>query len=68
MTSFTTDELRNILTPIHSRIDDVVDVLNGRMKGKISHQLRLLEKCDKALRKFNELMNQRELENQNEKY
>lgn len=68
LTSFTTEELRNILTPIHSRIDHVLEVLSDdNHKGNINAidaQIHRLNKCDKALTEFYELMKQRELDNQ----
>ena len=53
MSSFTTKELRDVLTPIHSRIDDFINRAIEKGLSNISvDDIKELIKCDTELREF----------------
>ena len=63
MSSFTTHELRDKLTPIHSRIDDVIELLTLYPQNILTPELKELKKCDKELKEFFDEMDSRDEEN-----
>ena len=62
MSSFTTRELRDVLTPIHSRIDDFINeaIEKGISNVSINTVLNLI-KCDTELREFDFNMDTRDM-------
>ena len=53
MSSFTTKELRDVLTPIHSRIDDfIIRAIEKGLSNISVDDIKELIKCDTELREF----------------
>ena len=62
MSSFTTKELRDVLTPIHSRIDDFINRAIEKGLSNISvDDIKELIKCDTELREFEIDMSTRDM-------